>query len=121
MFQGPTGVQASIGRVLTRNILNPLLFLCATLVLGCMVIASQSEGLVQITAIAISCLVVSVTLYAYLFLLHNEPDRLQSEEYQIVQKSYTLLGDSDHGADFARKVIDNVPVVMNPNLPRGTV
>jgi hypothetical protein len=84
----PFRSQDVVERVSTRSVLNPLLWLCG-ITLSCGFPAAYAlEGLARTACIFLIFAVVSSTISAYFVMLFKEPDRLQSEDYQLKWKQF---------------------------------
>jgi hypothetical protein len=94
-------------KVATRNILNPLLWLCAIVTPASLVAAPFASGAL-LTVLLITALVPpACTLAAYGYWTFKEPNRLQSEDF-VLQKQWldtnALIGDNR-----TQQVIDVTP------------
>lgn len=85
-----------VERVRVRGAMSPILWLVGTLAAMSAVTAFSSSPLIQYVSAGCLIICVFVALYAFLRLIHLDPDRLQSETYQLENKRLTLMGDERH-------------------------
>jgi hypothetical protein len=78
---------AVVERVKTNSILNPLLWLSAIVALIAWPAACVTTGNIQVFFAAMGALPVIFSLVAYLIWMFKDPDRLQSEDYQLDQQN----------------------------------
>lgn len=101
------------GRLRVRSALNPILWLCGLVTMPCingMAWTGQFNGWLAFTAAApLIC-----AMFGFLFLLFNDRDKLQSEEYQIRKQAIELI---EQKGDMMPHVMAVVDVVPNPELP----
>lgn len=80
------------GTIRVRNVLNPLLWLCAVSAPACLffawLIGSGTIIGVVLTTVAVLPILVAMAMYVW-FALHD-PDRLQSEEFVLRQQEIEL-------------------------------
>ncbi len=76
---------AVIERVSTKSILNPLLWLCAIILLTGIPAVCLLAGVPQVLLMLLIAFVVVVTIAAYFMWSFKDPDRLQSEDYQLAR------------------------------------
>jgi len=100
------------GGLKVRGALNPVLWLYAltssSMLSGAIFVPQYA--LLFITALLI---VLAVALSSFIYLLFRNPDRLQSEEYQIRKRSMEIM--QEKGDDKPR-IIDSVDVTGNPEM-----
>ena len=86
------------GRLRVRNALNPMLWLCAVVTVPAIGFASYTK---EPTWLVI-CLVVVAAIpllfagFGFAVLLLRDPDKLQSEEYQIRKRTLEMIGEKGH-------------------------
>lgn len=91
-------------QVATRNILAPLLWLCA-IVFPTGIIASHFfTGLTSSLLIGAALVPPAITILAYIFWTFRDPDRLQSEEFVLQQRWMT--SNPQIGDNSTQEVID---------------
>lgn len=106
-------LQSSIERVSVKNALNPVLWVCglvsvpATLALG---FAPNPSWVHATLAIA----PVGVALFAYLYFMIQEPDRLQSESFQLRKQALELI---EEKGSLAVIEATSLEVISNPDFP----
>ena len=107
--------QQAAGRVVVRSALNPLLWLCAIVSIPCFVLAffaEEDRGLMWAMFTVGGLPIVVACGLAVKFAISN-PEKLQSEDFQLRQQSLQMLqGTND------RTVIDTnaVVAIANPML-----
>jgi hypothetical protein len=94
--------QRVIEKIKTNSALNPLLWLCGLALIPLLAGTATSSYPVNLVCLFLTVAVVVAPLVAYFILLFREPNRLQSEDYQIerFRLEHSLLGDS--GTDLFR-------------------
>ena len=96
-------------RVRVRSALNPIIWLSVAvpIISWSAAYLFQSQYLFACILIAIGCLPIVTAVLAYMILLFRNPDRLQSEEYQLRQRALQMLyrkGESAEIVDVANQV-----------------
>ena len=84
------------GSLSVKSALNPILWLCAIIDAPCFVLFFFMEN-IPFWLILLAFLPVSVALFGFIYFLICDPDKLQSEEYQLRKRSLELIqqkGDS---------------------------
>jgi hypothetical protein len=108
-----TRSQSSIERVSVKNALNPVLWICglvsvpAILALG----FAPNPSWVHIT---LALAPVSVALFSFLYFMFKEPDRLQSESFQLRKQALELI---EEKGSLAVVEATSIEVISNPDLP----
>ena len=112
-----SNLQSAVERVKTSGSLNPLLWLCGIVTLPAFVLMIFSNGWPQIFYACISAVVIISALLAYGYLIVRDPDRVQSEEYQLDRYKISVLGDERH----LGSVVDSKPVenIHRPQIESG--
>lgn len=116
---GPIPVAAA-KHVATRNILNPLLFLCAIVSCPAIVGAAFASGPL-LTALLVAFGVPPVfTLLAYCYWTFKDPNRLQSEQF-ILQQRWMDAQPPQIGDNRTHEVIDvsSQETILAPNKVHG--
>lgn len=116
MIRTGTRSHVSIERVSVKNALNPVLWICglisvpAILALG----FSPNPSWVHVT---LALAPVSVALFSFLFFMFTEPDRLQSESFQLRKQALELI---EEKGSLAIIEASSIEVISNPDLPALT-
>lgn len=105
--------QSSIERVSVKSALNPVLWICGLISVPSII----SIGLTQnpswvIVTLAITP--VAIALIGFLYFMFSDPDRLQSESFQLRKQALELIEEKGSLA-----IIDasSIEVISNPDLP----
>jgi hypothetical protein len=100
-----------IRRIHTSSALNPLLWLCGLTTLSSWGIGTFLTGWLQVELFCFGTLPPICAIVAFFYLLFKDPDRLQSERFQLTRQQYRLIGD-----DLRRgQVIESASeVIANP-------
>jgi hypothetical protein len=104
---------SSIERVAVKSALNPALWICglisvpATFSLG----FAPNPSWVHIT-LALGPVVVA--LFSFLFFMFRDPDRLQSESFQLRKQALEII---EEKGSFAVIDATTMEVISNPDLP----
>lgn len=108
--------QSVAERIRVRNIMNPTLWLCgiSTPVFLFAGYGFRDDHPLRNLLIGVSIVPLVLAVLVYLYWTRREPDRLQSEEYQLQRQEMQLLQKKTGVA-----VIDpsTVPVIANPRKP----
>lgn len=111
-----------IEKIRTSSALNPLLWLCGLVTLPAWTLAAWIlTGWLQIAMFSVGIAPPTCAVIAYFLLLRKDPDRLQSERFQLTRLRYTLIGDDLHRGetiDAEAEVISNPAAEGDP--PSGT-
>src|SRR5436305_6298064 len=83
-----------IGKIYTSSALNPLLWLCGLITLPAWSLATfgSAVGFWQAALYVGGAIPTGSALFAYFRLLSNDPDRLQSERFQLTRQQYQMIG-----------------------------
>lgn len=98
------------GTVKVRNVLNPLLWMMA-LVFPTSALAVhllRDHAIFAAVFAALAAAPVLVSLLAYLILIFRDPDRLQSEEYQLRHHALQILYRKDATAEIV-DIVNEMP------------
>ncbi len=95
------------GLVVTRSVLNPLLWLVAVVTPVSLVTAVVAEGVLRFLLFLLAILPVMAVLGAYAYFAKSAPGRLQSEEYQLKQHVLENLGDDEYTGSLLDHVEEN--------------
>lgn len=81
------------GIVRVRNVLNPLLWLCAVTTPTSLVFAYLlgDDAVLRYALVGLGSLPVAVGLAAYVYFMFKDPNRLQSEEFVLRQQELTII------------------------------
>lgn len=101
----------SLGIWIQKNVLVPILWLCTIISLPCFYLASEGAKELQMIFIVIGFVPIGLFVISYLFFMFSDPNRLQSEEYQIRRRSLDLIESKTEGLE-----VDpiNFQSIMNP-------
>ena len=102
----------AIGRINVRSALNPILWLCGLVTVPGLVLASLLPETPN-WLVAIIVAPVAVAIVGFVYLLFTDPDRLQSESYQLRKQALELIEEKGDP-----RIIDAtaVALVSNPEL-----
>ena len=81
------------GVVRVRNVLNPILWLCAVTTPCCFLLPYilGSDAVLRYALASLGSLPVGVGLFSYVYFLLRAPNRLQSEEFVLRQQELTII------------------------------
>ena len=105
--------QSSIERVSVKNALNPVLWVCGLIAVPAMVTLgfSPNPSWVHIT---LALVPVAVALFAFLYFMFTDPDRLQSESFQLRKQALELI---EEKGSLAVVEGTSIEVISNPDMP----
>lgn len=113
--KGIQRMAAAGARLRVRSALNPVLWLCPTVLLPCLAVASYPETptWLRIVVVILGCAPIVVALWAFAHFVRTDPRRLQSEDYQIRER---LLESIQETREKGRLLNDpqSLEVVLNP-------
>lgn len=98
------------GRLRVRSALNPALWLCAIVTSPIVMVALFSNN-VPIWIILIACAPVALAVIGFIYFLLRDPDKLQSEDYQLRKRSLELI---EEKGDLQPIVADTLVAIANP-------
>jgi hypothetical protein len=101
-----------------KNAFNPLIWILGVFcspILVAIIWKGSMNTLIIVFVIIIISLLVAVIIFSYLYLLFKDPDRLQSEDYQIRNRAFDLI--ENKGENRAIDA-DTVVSITNPDLPQ---
>jgi len=78
-------------RLRVRSALNPTLWLCGIVTVPAILIALIAPRPLQIALIVLAFVPVGIFAVSELYLVFKDPDKLQSEEYQIQKRALELI------------------------------
>lgn len=114
--KGIQRMAAAGARLRVRSALNPVLWLCPTVLLPCLALAAYAEtpSWLRIVVVVLGCAPVVVALSAFAYFVRVDPRRLQSEDYQIRERLLESIQDSQ---EKGRLLNDphSLEVVLNPH------
>lgn len=98
------------GTVKVRNVLNPLLWMMALVfpTSALAVYLLRDHAIFPAVFAALAAAPVLVSLLAYLILIFRDPDRLQSEEYQLRHHALQILYRKDATAEIV-DIVNEMP------------
>jgi hypothetical protein len=105
-----------VRRIKTSSALHALLALCLIVTPLCIWRASVSIDVqLQVFLLAFGFAPVAALIVAFFIFMFRDPDRLQSEQFQIASHALDFIGDSD--LDFHRTTafLKSVHPMMNPH------
>lgn len=76
-------------RIKVKNAFNPVLWMCGIISAPTLGYGAFNPNL-PLWAVVVGCAPVAVALYSYIFFMHNDADRLQSEEFQIQKRTIEI-------------------------------
>lgn len=105
--------QSSIERISVKSALNPVLWICGLISVPSIVTigAVHNPSWVILT---LAIVPVAIALIGFLYFMFADPDRLQSESFQLRKQALELIEEKGSLA-----VIDasSIEVISNPDLP----
>jgi len=105
------------GLVITRSVLNPLLWLVAVVAPVSVVAAVATTGALRYLLLALAVVPVVAVLVAYGYFAKTAPGRLQSEEYQLKQHVLENLGDDEYTGSLLDQVSEGNRTRRQEALP----
>lgn len=105
--------QSSIEGISVKSALNPVLWVCGLISVPAMIALGfmPNPSWVHIT---LAVAPVGVALFSFLFLMFRDPDRLQSESFQLRKQALELIEEKGSLSPIDATTIE---VISNPDLP----
>lgn len=110
-----TVAHEAVTRLNVRSALNPVLWLCGIIVPTSIIAALLSSGAAQFALIALAAAPVLVFAVGYVYFMLNDPDKLQSESYQLRKQALELI--EEKGSRIPIEMT-SVEIISNPDLPQ---
>ncbi|MFX4222522.1 MAG: hypothetical protein ACMVO3_17095 [Thalassobaculum sp.] len=111
-------LERAVARVTTRSALNPILWLSGIVTPISIILATTSSAHFAPWLLALGAIPVLVSITAYIYFMVKDPDRLQSEEYNLERQRIEHLGDNEAGERGASILLESVPV-RRPDQDEG--
>jgi hypothetical protein len=105
--------QSHIERVQVKNVMNPLLWICGLVSTPSAIAVAVSSAPTWVP-MALATVPVAVALLAYIYFMFTQPDRLQSEGYQLRKQALELIEEKGSLAVIEATTIE---IISNPDLP----
>ncbi len=85
-------VREGLASIRHRTAVQPLLWLCGTLSLGCFIVAGITKDIwLQHGLFCVGLVPVGLFVFAYVYFMFKDPDRLHSEDFQLKRRSLTIV------------------------------
>src|ERR1700747_1038651 len=85
-------VREGLASVKHRTVVQPLLWLCGTLTLGCFLILLWVKDFwLQLGIFLVGLIPIVLFVFAYVYFMFKDPDRLHSEEFQLKRRSRSMV------------------------------
>ena len=107
--------QEAATRLRVRSALNPALWFCGIVFPISLIVAYLSSGMVQIVALIFAAIPILVVATGFLYFMKNDPDKLQSESFQLSKQTLELIEESGSPIPVA---ITSVEAISNPERAR---
>lgn len=101
------------GKISVKSALNPILWLCGITITPILVAISVIKKPIWLMVILLILivLIVVIALFSFLYLLFKDPDKLQSEEYQLRKQEMELI--QRKGEEDSRVIDKNIIITVN--------
>ena len=109
--------QDALVQTKVKSAMNPCLWLCALVVIPSLTFAYLTTGLMQIAALVLAFIPILLSCVAYLYFMIRDPDKLQSESFQLRKQALGLIEEKGRDIPVA---ITSVEILSNPELPSQT-
>ena len=84
--------QSAASKLHVKSALNPMLWLCGIVSLPCFIMAYLlSESLMALAFLSMGAIPVAATIFGFLWFMIKEPEKLQSEEYQLRHEAIDVI------------------------------
>jgi hypothetical protein len=105
--------QEAVMKLRVRSALNPCLWLCGIVTLPSLAGAVYTTGAIQIILALIAGAPVLIFGVGFLFFMTKDPDKLQSEEYQIQKMALELIEEKGGRIPISPT---SIVAITNPNV-----
>lgn len=109
-----TNLTEAVNRLRVKSALNPMLWVCGIICIPTLIVISRWQGEVPSWLIALVFIPVCAVVAGFFILLFRDPDKLQSEEYQLRKQSLEIVQDKGGRLQLLPASID---AISNPSLP----
>lgn len=107
------------GRLKVKSALNPILWLCGLIGTPCIIaIGAQKEP--SVVLVILLFVVVATALFSFLYLLIKDPDRLQSEDFQLRKQTLEMIEESGDIEAIDARLVEVISDPSTVNLPGPT-
>ena len=103
-----------VERVRTNSVLNPLLWLCGITEFTALPAAYLSEGYAKVFFCTLAALPVAAAIIAYFMWMFRDPNRLQSEDYQLAQQRLSQGTKEEDDFPTISESTDHHPKLISP-------
>lgn len=103
------------GNLKVKSALNPILWMCGIVsspIVTYIVFSPKLDAWKVIVLLIFASVPILATLFGFLYLLLNDPDKLQSEEYQIKKRSLEIIEQKGQ----LPVLVNTEPAIMNSPL-----
>jgi hypothetical protein len=105
--------QEAVMKLRVRSALNPCLWLCGIVTLPCLGGAVYTTGTIQVILATIAGAPVLLFGVGFVFFMTKDPDKLQSEEYQIQKMALELIEEKGGRIPISST---SIVAITNPNI-----
>lgn len=107
-------------RLNVRSAVNPCLWLCGIVSIPALVAACLTTGGVQIAAVSLASVPIVIFCIGFIYFMLKDPDKLQSESYQIQKRALELISQKGRSIPIAPTSIEAITNPAFPRLEAGT-
>jgi hypothetical protein len=107
-------------RLRVRSALNPLLWLCAIVSLGCFGFAICFSGVLRVLLVATGITPIVFTCLVGGYFAIKNPEKLQSEDYQLRKQALELIQQKGTRFDVEATSVDAIANPQVRSLPEST-
>lgn len=109
----------AVEKVRQNSALNPVLWLCGITILPGLLGAYRLSGPLQYVFAGLAVLPVLMACGSFLYFMLTDPDRLQSEEYQIRHETLEIISTRGIATDIDDAGLTAIMTQINQLLPSG--
>jgi hypothetical protein len=85
-------LREGLATVKHRTAVQPLLWLCGTVSLGCFIISAVVKDIwLQRGLFLVGLVPIALFAFSYIYFMFKDPDRLHSEEFQLKRRSLSIV------------------------------
>jgi hypothetical protein len=111
--------QEATSRIRVHSALNPALWLCSVISVSSFALAAFGEASMRMPFLWVGCVPVGLVVFAYLYFMMRDPDRLQSEDYLIQKRALALIQEKGQTIPVSPASVEMIANPYTQRLPSG--
>jgi hypothetical protein len=113
-------LREGLATVKHRTVVQPLLWLCGTISLGCFVISVLVKDIwLQRGLFLVGLVPIALFVFSYIYFMFKDPDRLHSEDFQLKRRSLSIVESKGGTVPLLPLDLTTDPYATQKLLPSG--